>query len=359
MDLAQEMMASLIPRRICGPDEVRLKVAYCGLCGTDVHEYLSGPVLLPSKTSPNRYTGAGLPIIMGHEFSGNIIELGANVQGLSVGQKIAVNPAMGCHHHGLALCELCQSGRRNICTRSTFYGLSAKGGGLADEICVKPVAVVPLPDQVSLKLAALAEPLSVAAHMVRISGFTKGQNVVVFGSGPIGCALTLILKDQGAGCIIVSEVAKSRAAHAVACGADRVVNPTTRPSAVLDAAFELMNPGADIAFDACGLQTTLDDAFKCTKPGETILNVAIGDKPLKLEMNLLTLSEKRLLAGNAYTEEDFGYVMRLLARRGDTIEKFISRVVPLNMAVDGGFAELVRNKAEHNKILVQVHGESE
>ena len=126
------------------------------------------------------------------------------------------------------------SGRRNICARSTFYGLNDKGGGFADEIVVKASSLVPLPGSVSLKLAALAEPLAVAAHMIRIAGFHAGQNILVIGAGPIGCALTFLLKDAAAGQVIVSEVVSSRAAQAESCGADTIINPMEQD--VLDAA---------------------------------------------------------------------------------------------------------------------------
>ena len=268
---------------------------------------------------------------------------------------MAINPAMDDRHHGTEPCELCRAGRHNICSRSTFYGLSAQGGGFAEEIAVKPFAVVPVPANVSLKLAALAEPLSVAAHMIRISGFKAGQDAVILGAGPIGCALTFLLKDSGARCLIVSEVASSRAAQAKQCGADRVIDPMT--DSVLDTVHDLMGVGADVTFDACGLQNTIDTAFACTKAGGTIFNVAIHDSEKTLNLNLLTLPEKRLMAGNAYTAEDFQRVMKVLSSRGADIECFITRIVPLERVTEDAFQELVRNKASHNKILVEVHGE--
>ena len=139
-----------------------------------MHEYLDGPILLPKKDNPNAHTGATLPLVMGHEMSGWVMEVGENVRDLTIGQRVTVNPCMGCHHHGGPLCELCQQDRPNICVRSTFYGINAPTGGFADEIVVKHIAVVPLPETISLKAAALAEPLAVAAHMVRISGIKSG-----------------------------------------------------------------------------------------------------------------------------------------------------------------------------------------
>lgn len=172
----------------------------------------------------------------------------------------------------------------------------------------------------------------------------------------IGCSLTFLLKDSGARQVIVSEVESSRAIEAKACGADVVINPTKQD--VLAEVQKLINGGADVTFEACGLQITLDTAIACTKPGGAIFNVAIHEKPISINMNLLTLSEKRLLAGNAYTAEDFERVVELLTNRSSELEHFITAVVPLENAVEGAFLEVINNKSNHNKILVEINGET-
>ncbi|KAI7191781.1 hypothetical protein KC343_g2614 [Hortaea werneckii] len=343
---------------ICLPDEVRIQVAYCGICGTDVHEYLEGPILLPQPGSPNPHTGATIPLTMGHEMSGTISEIGEDVQYLHVGERVVVNPAMDDRHHGQPPCSLCLSGRPNICSRSAFYGLQCNSGGFAEEICVKAIAVVPIPQDMSLKVATLSEPLAVASHMIRTSGFQPGQSVVIFGAGPIGCALAWFLKKGGASYVLVSEITPQRAIQAFNCGADIVIDPSNSPDAVLDAVVDRTSDGADIAFDACGLQSTLDAAFNCTKPGGVIFNVAIHDRPLTLQLNALTLSEKKLLAGNAYTAEDYRNVLTCLKEHEKDLERFITRIVPLDRAVEDGFRELVHNKFRQNKILVEISGDS-
>lgn len=232
-------------------------------------------------------------------------------------------------------------------------------GGFADEIIVSPYALIPLPENLSLKLAALAEPLAVAAHMIRISGFQPGQNAVVLGAGPIGCALVFLLKDPGSAAkkIIVSEVSAARRAMASASGADHVVDPLSSANAVTSIVRDVMGSGADITFDAAGLQQTLDTAFAVTKPGGTVFNVAIHEKPKMLDMNLLTLPEKKLMAGNAYTAEDFERVVEILSMRGGEVEKFITGIVPLERAVEDGIKALSEGGGGHNKILVEVGGE--
>lgn len=351
---------------------MRLKIAYCGICGSDLHEYEAGPMLyggcvlhdlmagyVPDDmyNEVNRYTGARLPQIMGHEMSGTVVELGDNVHGFELGQRVTVNAAIDDRHHGLDLCDFCSEGRYNVCDRIHFYGVNSPHGGFAEEIVVRKFALVPLPDDVGLRVAALAEPLAVAAHMIRISGFQEGQDAVVFGAGPIGTALTFLLKDSGARQVIVSEVADARISMAKVAGADHVANPAKEK--VVDTVRSLTGSGADVAFDACGLQDTLDAAIASVKTGGTIFNVALHEKPLQLNLNQLTMAEKKLMAGNAYTAEDFDRVVKLLSKRGGEIERFITAVVPLEDAVRGGFEEIVRNKARHNKILVQVAGDDQ
>ncbi|CZR69690.1 related to alcohol/sorbitol dehydrogenase [Phialocephala subalpina] len=327
----------------CGKDDVRVKIAYCGICGSD-----------------NPYTGVELPVVMGHEISGTIVEVGSNIEELKVGQNVAINPSMDDRHHGKEDCSVCQSGRRNLCKSWACYGLSAHGGGFADEIVVKPFSCIPVPEGVSLKVAALAEPLAVASHMIRISGFSDGHDVVILGAGPIGLALLLLLRAKGAGKVIVSEVTDSRSRQAEKFGADLVINPLAKipdgagsGNSVVDAAHNIMGDGADIAFDAMGIQSTMDTALLVVKPGGVVFNVAIHEKPLLINPNSFSFKEVKLMGGICYTNEDFDDVLGILATGNLAAEDMITSVVPLEEVVQGGFLELINNKAKHVKILIQ------
>lgn len=119
-----------------------------------------------------------------------------------------------------------------------------------------------------------------------------------------------------------------------------------------------MGAGAHVSFDACGLQSTLDTAIECTKPGGTIFNVATHDKALSINLNTLVVGETHLTGGNAYTPEDFEEVMRLLSTpMAERAARMITSLVPLSDAVQGGFHELVNNAAAHVKIFIQADGE--
>jgi (R,R)-butanediol dehydrogenase/meso-butanediol dehydrogenase/diacetyl reductase len=225
---------------------------------------------------------------------------------------------------------------------------------------VKPFSCIPVPEGVSLKVAALAEPLAVASHMIRISGFSHGNDVVVLGAGPIGLALLLLLRAKGGRKIIVSEVTESRSRQAEKFGADLVINPLAKMSdgagsgnSIVDAAHNIMGDGADIVFDATGIQSTLDTALLVVKPGGVVCNVAIHEKPLLINPNSFSFKEVKLIGGICYTNEDFEDVLMALATGKLAVEDMITSIVPLEKVVQGGFLELINNKAEHVKILIQ------
>lgn len=201
--------------------EIRLAPAWCGICGTDVHEYQHGPLFPPTKDKPHPLTGDCMPIILGHEFSGTVTEVSPSVNNVSVGDKVAVE--------GLLTddtCYACSINRRNICQQSAFLGLSTNPGGLCESIVIPSSTVHRLSPTFSLEHAALVEPLSVAWNAVETSTIESKHSAIVFGAGPIGQAIILCLKAKGIKTIIASEPTKSRHAQAKALGATHSLNPT-------------------------------------------------------------------------------------------------------------------------------------
>ncbi|KAL4862501.1 hypothetical protein BDV12DRAFT_190381 [Aspergillus spectabilis] len=319
----------------CHRDEVRIQIAYCGICGSDIHEYLGGPIFPPKAGEKNPWTGQQLPVTLGHEMSGIIVEVGASVSDpkLQIGTRVA---------------------------RYASYGLSAAGGGLASELVVKHFACIPLPESVSLKVGALMEPLAVAWHCIRTSGFQPGQTALILGAGPIGLAILMLLRVWGAKTVVISEVTASRKQMARDFGADLVVDPTdsTTPKNGLDPVVEatqaaVQADGVDVSFDCTGLQTTLDTAVAAARPGGTVFNVAIHEKPLMLNLNAVTLTEKRLTGGICYTDADFRGLIEALEEGKVAAEKLITSIVDLEDVIDKGLLELIRNKAAHVKILIK------
>jgi (R,R)-butanediol dehydrogenase/meso-butanediol dehydrogenase/diacetyl reductase len=157
---------------------VKIKVDWCGICGTDLHEYLEGPIFTPVAGSPHPLTGEVAPVQLGHEFAGHITEVGSGVTGFSEGDAVAVEPTLFCGR-----CSECRAGLTNLCPSLGFHGLSGGGGGYA-EFTVVPASMVRPLGSVPTDLGALVEPLAVGLHAVRNSGVRIGESAVVFGAGP-------------------------------------------------------------------------------------------------------------------------------------------------------------------------------
>lgn len=295
--------------------------------------------------------------------SGTVIEVGSDVKDFQVGQEVCVNPSLDDRHYGVQACLPCSQGRRNLCKRWATYGLNASGGGFSEEILVKGINCLLLPKGVSLKVGALAEPLAVAWHCIRTSGFEAGQNVLILGAGPIGLAILLLLRVWNANKVLVTEVAEQRIAQARKFGADIVINPLEKAvnghaedeenNPVLATVRDYTVDGVDIAFDASGLQSTLDTGLAAVRPGGTFFNVAIHEKPLQLNLNDVAVLEKKVMGGICYTNEDFVHVLDAMASGKIPFEQMITAVVPLRNIIERGFMELMNNKADHVKILIQ------
>ena len=157
------------------PGTVKVKVGYNGICGTDLHEYYAGPIFVP--TEPHPLTGQQLPLTMGHEFAGTITAIGAGVTGYAEGDRVAVEPIYRCGH-----CEPCRIGNYNICAQIGFHGLMSDGG-MAEYTVVPTNMLHRLPDNVSLELGALVEPMSVAYHAATLGEPRPGRTAMVFGAG--------------------------------------------------------------------------------------------------------------------------------------------------------------------------------
>ncbi|KAL1301407.1 hypothetical protein AAFC00_005666 [Neodothiora populina] len=354
----EDIRVEAIEPQPCGPNEVRLRIEFCGICGSDIHEYQAGPIFSPAIGTKHLHTGLELPVTLGHEMSGTIIEIGSEIKGLDLGQLCTVNPSVHDEHYRLEPCRSCLKGRTNLCKRWACYGYSAPGGGLADEIVVNIASLLPVPAGVSPEAAALSEPLAVACHMIRESGFVKGDTVLILGGGPIGLALLLLLKMEGASKVFLSELAPARAQKAREFGADLVLDPSAAPKSadqdvVLQNILELTEDGVDVAFDAIGIQATLNTAIAATRSGGTIFNVAIHEKPLSIHPNLLTLGEKRYTGGICYTKKDFEKVLEALASGNLPADKMITSIISLKDVVEGAFEELIKHKEDHVKILVK------
>lgn len=359
MDL-KELKIDTIESQPCGDKEVRVTIGFCGICGSDLHEVTGGPVLAPGPGDCHKHTGAKLPVVLGHEFSGVVTEIGSEVETIKVGQRVAVNPLYTCKHFNLDLCEACKKGMTNLCVETARVGYSTPGGGFAEQLVVSEDNIFILPDNVPLEVGALVEPLAVAWHAVRMANVRPGQHALVLGAGPIGLALLQMLKVWGAGKVIVTEVLETRAQQARHFGADMILNPlekdeeTGKPISISQKVKEFLNgEPVDISYDASGAQSTLDAAIETTGIGGQIINLAIQEKPLNITPHSLTMGEKIYRASMCYTDQDFRETIEALGSGRLKPFDMITSIVPLNQVVEKGFKELLENRQKHIKILIK------
>jgi len=333
-----------VPEPDVRPGNVKVKVDWCGICGTDLHEYLEGPIFIPPKGSPHPLTGQEMPVVMGHEFAGVIAEVGAGVTNVKEGDRVAVEPYDVCGE-----CSACAIGRYNICRKLGFVGLDGQQGGFAERCVVDSRWAHPLGD-IPTDLGALVEPLAVAYHAVRLSGFKPGGTAAVFGSGPIGLVTTAALKAAGADKVVVVEPAAVRKAKAPGAGADVVLDPTevNVPDAIRDLTG---GAGADVAFECAGVDAVLASAVGSVRPGGTVVNVAIWGHSASVAVNELVFSEINLIGTLAYCEDHPATIGLLRDKKVDATQ-FITGRIGLDDLVGKGFRELIDNKEENVKILV-------
>jgi (R,R)-butanediol dehydrogenase/meso-butanediol dehydrogenase/diacetyl reductase len=323
---------------------VKIKVDWCGICGTDLHEYLEGPIFTPAD-APHPLTGEKNPVQLGHEFAGRVTEVGAGVTDFSEGDAVAVEPTLFC-----GKCQECQAGLTNLCPSLGFHGLSGGGGGFAEYTVVPASMVRPLGD-VPTDLGALVEPLAVGLHAVRKSGVRIGESAVVFGAGPIGLATITMLRAAGVTRVVSVEVAKARKQLAEQAGVSEVIDGTRED--VVDAIRAAAGGrGPDVAFECAGIPAVLNTALQAVKRGGTVVNVAIWGAPTQIHMNDLVFSEAYLTGIIGYLN-DHPATIGLLADNLIDVGFFITKRIKLDDLVDGGFQELIRNKDEHVKVLVQ------
>lgn len=288
---------------------------------------------------------------MGHEFSGTVKELGEGVQGLSVGQKVAIQPTIWCGE-----CGACRGGAENVCANGGFIGLSGGGGGLSESVVVPAVACVSVPQDIDLDIAALVEPLAVAWHAVDASPLaqTPGAQCLILGGGPIGLGVIQVLLARGVKKVIVSEIAPWRQHLARHFGAHHVLDPVAFD--IVAVTRELCGglQGPDIVFDCAGVPASIKMACETVKPRGTIVNVAVWKGEVPFNPNLLVMKEAKYVSVLAYQRKDFEGVVDAIEAGLIKPEKMISGMIGLDRLVEDGIQALIKDKSKHVKILVDM-----
>ncbi|KPI39589.1 (R,R)-butanediol dehydrogenase [Cyphellophora attinorum] len=344
-----------VPEPKCQPHQLKIKPAFVGICGTDLHEY-STATFVPIDT-PHPLTGEKAPVGVGHEFSGTITEVGSEVKdGWKVGDKVAVQPTLCCWSQGKhAGCDACDQSAINICSSGGFVGLSGGGGGVSDFVCIDSQFAFKLPSNVDLDVGALVEPLAVAWHAVDQYELRKGDAALVLGAGPIGLSVIQCLKARGAETIIVAEVAAERKAFAKHFGATHIVDPTKED--VAGKAKEITGgKGVDVALDCAGVAASIKSEVAAVRVRGTVVNVAIWEKEVPVQPNWFVFGEKSYKAVLGYLQKDFAGVVKALGDGKLQPTKMITSKIRVDRVVEDGYNALINEKDKHVKILIDVQG---
>jgi (R,R)-butanediol dehydrogenase/meso-butanediol dehydrogenase/diacetyl reductase len=292
-----------------GPGQVRLRVAYCGICGTDLHIFqghMDGRVTIPQ--------------VVGHEMSGEIAEIGPQVSGWQVGDRVVVRPLDPC-----GTCAACQAGHAHICYNLKFLGIDTPGA-FQGSWTVPAHTLHRLPAHLSLDEAALIEPLAVACHDVRRGEIRSGENTVVIGGGPIGMLIALVAGHRGAK-VLISEINPFRIQLARELGLE-TINPLETD---LVAAVEERTDGAgaDVVFEVSGSAAGASSMTQLVRTRGRIVVVAIFSEAPKVDLFRFFWRELSLYGARVYEPQDFDRAISLAAEGALPLTRLISVRRPL------------------------------
>lgn len=294
------------PRPIAAEGQVLVRIMRIGICGSDIHVY-------HGKHPFTRY-----PVTQGHEVSGRIEAVGSGVKGLSVGQKVTIEPQVCCGH-----CYPCTHGKYNLCEELKVMGFQTTGTA-SEYFTVDATKVTPLPETMSYDEGAMIEPLAVTVHAAKRFPELKGARVAILGCGPIGILLMQSCKALGAASVLVTDVSDYRLSVARSVGADYVVNTgeTDMEQALRDA---FGSDKADVIYDCAGSDITMGQAIRCARKGSTIVLVAVFSKLASVDLAVLNDHELELNTSMMYRHEDYVDAIRLVSEGKVQLRPLMSR----------------------------------
>jgi len=326
-----------------GPGEVTIRIVRAGLCGTDASEYAAGPVMTPLK-SPHPVTGVVGPIVLGHEFIGEVQEVGSEVHRLSSGDRVAAGAGVWCGR-----CDWCLRGQTNLCRYYWTFGLSADGG-LTERLNVPAAMLHPVAGHVSDDNAALAQPLAVGMHAVERSRIRSDDVVVVHGAGAIGSFILAGAVAAGAGAVVAVDVDPGRLEVARRLGATHTVD--ARDGDPLDVVQDLTGGAlADVTVEASGLVDGMSRVQRLTRRGGTVLLVGLPKKEVSFNALDLILREIDVMTTVAHVcDRNLPAALALLAER-DLAPLLVEKVVPLERAVEDALVPMAQGTARGKPLV--------
>jgi (R,R)-butanediol dehydrogenase/meso-butanediol dehydrogenase/diacetyl reductase len=329
-----------------GAHELLVRPRLCGICGTDLHEYVAGPIVTPS--APHPLTGAQNPQILGHEFAADVVETGAEVTAARPGDRVAIMPLIFCGH-----CYFCLRGLNHLCTRMACVGLSWAWGGLGELAVVADYQVAVLPDELSYAQGALIEPAAVAEYGVQRGGVRPGDSVLVAGAGPIGALAVLAARAAGAGAVYLSEPNTVRARAAEHLGATEIFNP--RDASVPDELKERTGGiGVDVAIECAGNARALADCVAATRRAGTVVQTGLHVGPAEVEPMLWSQNDLTIVGTWCYRVYDWQRIAALIQSGTFPVERVVTSKIELEATVPDGIEALIDPAGSELKILVGV-----
>jgi (R,R)-butanediol dehydrogenase/meso-butanediol dehydrogenase/diacetyl reductase len=326
-----QMAVADVPKPTAGRGEVVLKVHACGICGSDLHAVQYGLGMPPDT-------------VMGHEFCGEICEIGPDVKGFKLGERVTSLPYISCGD-----CEHCRAGDGMRCAAIRGIGLGQLPGAYAEYVLCGQSSLLKLPDNVSSRMGATVEPLSVGLHGLNRAGFRPGAACVVMGAGPIGLATLIWCKAKGAQAVVVSELAPGRFDVAQRLGATAVVNPQKEnPGAKVK---EITGREPDIVFECIGVKSTLQSAVEMVAPRGRVAVLGVCMEPDQIMPLACVLKEIRLDFVLGYSRAEFEETIAALSTGKIDVQPVITDVIGVDQVPQ--MFQALRKPTGQAKVLVE------
>lgn len=275
-----------LPTPHAGPGELVLRNQVCGVCGTDVHIYHGEPG--SADVNP--------PVVLGHEYSGEVVEVGEGVTGFAVGDHVTVDPNIYCGH-----CAYCQNGKKQLCPSMEAIGVT-RDGGFAQYSRIPASQAFKLEPTVPWEAAAMAEPLACCLHGIDLAGIQVGDKVCVVGGGAIGLLMVQLAKLSGASQIVLSEPNEKRRQVGLQLGANAALDPT-RPDAQ-EAFAQVLDGGANVVIECVGNVPAVKSAFQFAGKGATVLLFSVPKVDATFDLPLFDVYKKELTIKGSFVNPD-------------------------------------------------------
>ena len=291
-------------------NKVIIDIIKTGICGSDIHNW-----------------DAGEPkgLIMGHEFTGKVVNPGSRTD-LKIGDRVTALPISPCGN-----CEACETGNPQYCSETWTHaiGLSLDNpGGLTSTIAIRPDMVLKLPDNITDEEGAMVEPTAVGLHAVHLADIRVGDKVLIVGGGIIGLVSAMFAKLEGAEFVAVSETNEARGKKSVKLNvADDWFN--AKDENFLNSIFTKIPNGFDVVIDCSGTTKAVESELMTVKPGGTIILVGVSPKPIEFASVIAVMKELTIKGAIAYTKEEFKNCISLMANKKIDVMKFVDDIVPL------------------------------